>query len=114
MEKTASTALDWSSGTDRKLIAARLEAHSYDLARTLLRARREDKPGLIEGIAPRAGWEAGLVRNNAEWDQFHEMRNVTAHPYDAEKAAAIFLGLHEFIEAVSHMLTAAETREHAS
>jgi nucleotidyltransferase substrate binding protein (TIGR01987 family) len=94
--------------------------YAYALAIKLIErvAEERENPDRVAGLnfrnLIRAGWEAGLVRNNAEWDQFREMRNVTAHTYDAEKAAAIFLGLHEFIAAISHMLTAAEAREHAS
>jgi nucleotidyltransferase substrate binding protein (TIGR01987 family) len=46
----------------------------------------------------RTAWEQGLIASEwADWHRFREMRNITSHTYDEEKAKAVAAAVPEFL-----------------
>ena len=58
----------------------------------------------------RIGAENHLIVDVTKWIQYHELRNITSHTYEAEKADAVFSGAFRFIDDAKGLLAALERR----
>jgi len=45
----------------------------------------------------RTAQDSGLIRDSLQFRSYREMRNITSHSYDEEKAEQIVNGLHVFV-----------------
>lgn len=100
-------------GLERAFRTAAIKSFEYTYALALkaierTMAERAAQPETVEQAQFRAllrmAWEQGLIQDRDRWLEFREMRNITAHTYDADKAAQILAGLPMFITAVHHLL----------
>ena len=79
--------------------------YSYELCVKSLRRQLEelaDSPADIDALGYRdmlrVAVERGLVDDALPWFGFRELRNITSHAYDPEKAARVFDGIPVFLE----------------
>ncbi len=79
--------------------------YSYELCVKSLRRQLEelaDSPADIDALGYRdmlrVAAERGLIQNALPWFGFRELRNITSHAYDPDKAARVFDGIPEFLE----------------
>ncbi len=78
--------------------------YTYELCVKFLRRQLEemaDSPGDIDALGYkdmlRLGVERGLVNDAVPWFGFRELRNITSHAYDPDKAAQVFQGIPAFL-----------------
>jgi nucleotidyltransferase substrate binding protein (TIGR01987 family) len=78
--------------------------YTYELCVKFLRRQLEemaDSPGDVDALGYkdmlRLGVERGLVNDAVPWFGFRELRNITSHAYDPEKAAQVFQGIPAFL-----------------
>lgn len=78
--------------------------YTYELCVKFLRRQLEemaDNPGDIDALGYRdmlrLGVERGLVNDAVAWFGFRELRNITSHAYDPDKAAQVFQGIPKFL-----------------
>lgn len=78
--------------------------YSYELAVRLLKRKLQEgleSASEIDRLSfrdlVRVGAERGFVSDPQAWFRFREMRNVTSHAYDDEKAESVFLATPEFL-----------------
>ena len=79
--------------------------YSYELCVKSLRRQLEelaDSPADIDALGYRdmlrVAAERALIQNTLPWFGFRELRNITSHAYDPDKAARVFDGIPEFLE----------------
>lgn len=58
----------------------------------------------------RTAGEKGLINNVETWFKYRQMRNITAHTYDHEKAQLVYQGTLAFIEDARALLQILEAR----
>lgn len=58
----------------------------------------------------RAAGQAGLVDDVAAWFEFHKMRNLTSHTYNAQVAEAVYASARNFAGAARALLAELEQR----
>ena len=58
----------------------------------------------------RAGAEKGLIADVEAWLRYRQMRNITAHTYDHDKAKQVYLGTVLFLSDARALLAALEAR----
>lgn len=58
----------------------------------------------------RTAGEKGLINNVETWFKYRQMRNITAHTYDHEKAQIVYQGTLAFIEDARALLQILEAR----
>ena len=78
--------------------------YTYELSVKFLRRQLEemaDSPGDIDALGYkdmlRLAAERGLVNDAVLWFGFRELRNITSHAYDPDKAAQVFNGIPAFL-----------------
>ena len=78
--------------------------YTYELCVKSLRRQLEamsDSPAELDALGYRdmirTGVERGLIKTEAEWFRYRELRNITAHVYDPAKAVQVFGKLPEFL-----------------
>ena len=78
--------------------------YTYELCVKSLRRQLEamsDSPAELDALGYRdmirTGVERGLIKAEAEWFRYRELRNITAHVYDPAKAAQVFDKLPVFL-----------------
>ena len=78
--------------------------YTYELSVKCMRRQLEalaDSPSSIDELGfkdmVRAAAERGLLDNPQAWFGYRELRNATAHTYDADKALAVFTALPDFL-----------------
>ena len=84
--------------------------YTYELSVKYMRRYLEaqaDSPSSIDVLGfkdmIRAAAERGLVDNPLAWFGYRELRNATAHTYDADKALAVFTALPDFLLHAEHL-----------
>jgi len=77
--------------------------YTFELSWKMLKRQLEQElpsPAEVDGYSYRqlirVGAERGLVQNVEAWFDYRELRNITSHTYDEEKAAKVFEGLPAF------------------
>ena len=69
---------------------------------------------IVDGVTRRelfrVGAENRLIDDVAQWMEFHQSRNLTAHTYDAENAGQAFSSALIFIDAASSFLKRLDVR----
>jgi nucleotidyltransferase substrate binding protein (TIGR01987 family) len=55
--------------------------------------------------------EKGLIQNIEAWFEYRQMRNITSHTYDHEKAQQIYEMTSEFLKDTSKLLNKLEQRD---
>ena len=69
---------------------------------------------IVDGVTRRelfrVGAENRLIDDVAQWMEFHQSRNLTAHTYDAENAGQEFSSALIFIDAASYFLKRLDVR----
>jgi nucleotidyltransferase substrate binding protein (TIGR01987 family) len=85
--------------------------YTYELCVKSLRRQLEelaDSPAEIDALGYkdmlRVAVERGLVANAVPWFGFRELRNITSHAYDPDKAARVFDGIPQFLEHAQQLL----------
>ena len=58
----------------------------------------------------RTAYEAGLVENPVSFKLYREMRNITSHTYDGDKAEEIIAVIGSFLKEVRYVLEQIKTR----
>lgn len=58
----------------------------------------------------RVGGERGLIIDAEPWFDYRELRNITSHTYDEEKAARVFAALPQFALHAGELLCALKQR----
>ena len=75
---------------------------SHKMLRRVLEATAADAELMEQMTFPaliRTGWEQGLVAGGwPAWDGFRNMRNITSHTYDANKAIEVAARVPTFLE----------------
>jgi nucleotidyltransferase substrate binding protein (TIGR01987 family) len=89
----------------------------YELSVRMLKRRIEldsATPGEVDMLnfrdLLRVAGEMGLIANVVAWFTYRQMRNITAHTYDPEKAQQIHLGVPAFIDDAEALLARLESR----
>jgi nucleotidyltransferase substrate binding protein (TIGR01987 family) len=79
--------------------------YTYELCVKSLRRQLEelaDSPAEIDALGYkdmlRVAVERGLIADVLPWFGFRELRNITSHAYDPDKAARVFDGIPQFLE----------------
>lgn len=77
--------------------------YTFELSWKMLKRQLEQElpsPTEVDGYSYRQlfriGAERGLVQNVEAWFDYRELRNITSHTYDEEKAARVFDALPAF------------------
>jgi nucleotidyltransferase substrate binding protein (TIGR01987 family) len=85
--------------------------YTYELCVKSLRRQLEelaDSPAEIDALGYkdmlRVAVERGLVADAVPWFGFRELRNITSHAYDPDKAARVFDGIPEFLVHAQQLL----------
>ena len=85
--------------------------YSYELCVKSLRRQLEelaDSPADIDALGYkdmlRVAVERGLIQDALPWFGFRELRNITSHAYDPDKAAQVFDGIPVFLEHAQRLL----------
>lgn len=89
----------------------------YELAVKMLR-RQLEKDAAVPADIDAAGYrdlirmaaEAGLIQNVPAWFEYRDLRNITAHTYDPEKARRVFSSAPALLLDTRQLLAALETR----
>jgi nucleotidyltransferase substrate binding protein (TIGR01987 family) len=93
--------------------AASIQAfeYSYELCVKMLQRQLELTASSTQNIdhlsfrdLVRTGAEKGLIADPNPWFQYRELRNITAHTYDEEKADRVYKVLPEFLTAAKLLL----------
>lgn len=78
--------------------------YTYELCVKSLRRQLEelaDSPAEIDALGYkdmlRVAVERGLIADALPWFGFRELRNITSHAYDPDKAAQVFTGIPAFL-----------------
>lgn len=78
--------------------------YSYDLCVKSIRRQLEemsDSPGELDALGYkdmlRMAVERGLIQDATPWFGFRELRNITSHAYNPEKAAKVYAGIPVFV-----------------
>jgi nucleotidyltransferase substrate binding protein (TIGR01987 family) len=78
--------------------------YTYELSVKYIRRQLEalaDSPSSIDELGfkdmVRAAAERGLIDSPQAWFGYRELRNATAHTYDADKALLVFTALPDFL-----------------
>jgi len=99
--------------------AAAIQAfeYSYELCVKMLQRQLESMSASALNIDHlsfrdliRTGAEKGLITNPTAWFQYRELRNITAHTYDEEKADRVYKILAEFLSAARLLLKELSSR----
>ena len=61
----------------------------------------------------RVAAEKGLIQNIEAWFEYRQMRNITSHTYDHEKAQQIYDMTSDFLKDASKLLNKLEQRDEA-
>lgn len=61
----------------------------------------------------RVAAEKGLIQNIEAWFEYRQMRNITSHTYDHEKAQQIYEKISDFLKDASKLLNKLEQRDEA-
>jgi len=61
----------------------------------------------------RVAAEKGLIQNIEAWFEYRQMRNITSHTYDHEKAQQIYEKTSDFLKDASKLLNKLEQRDEA-
>jgi len=61
----------------------------------------------------RSATEKGLVKNIDAWFEYRQMRNITSHTYDHEKARQVYDMTSDFLKDARKLLNKLEQREDA-
>jgi nucleotidyltransferase substrate binding protein (TIGR01987 family) len=87
----------------------------FDLSGKMIRRRLEldsDSPADVERLnyrdLLRTAAEKGLVADVAAWFRYRELRNITSHSYDREKAMDVYRGTLRFAVDAAALLTGLE------
>jgi nucleotidyltransferase substrate binding protein (TIGR01987 family) len=85
--------------------------YSYELCVKSLRRQLEelaDSPADIDALGYkdmlRMAVERGLIEDALPWFGFRELRNITSHAYDPDKAAQVFDGILVFLDHAQRLL----------
>jgi nucleotidyltransferase substrate binding protein (TIGR01987 family) len=85
--------------------------YTYELCVKSLRRQLEelaDSPADVDALGYkdmlRVAVERGLLVNAVPWFGFRELRNITSHAYDTDKAARVFDGIPLFLEHAQQLL----------
>ena len=85
--------------------------YSYELCVKSLRRQLEelaDSPADIGALGYkdmlRVAVERGLIKDALPWFGFRELRNITSHAYDPDKAAQVFDGIPAFLDHAQRLL----------
>jgi nucleotidyltransferase substrate binding protein (TIGR01987 family) len=85
--------------------------YSYELCVKSLRRQLEelaDTPAEIDALGYkdmlRVAVERGLIQDALPWFGFRELRNITSHAYDPDKAAHVFEGIPVFLNYAQRLL----------
>jgi nucleotidyltransferase substrate binding protein (TIGR01987 family) len=101
--------------------AAAIQAfeYTYELSFKMLRRMLEQivpNPGELREMAfmdlIRTAAEAGLIQDVAAFRVYREMRNITSHTYDEEKAEQMLTVLDQFVIDMRFILVELERRNH--
>ena len=93
--------------------AAAIQAfeYTYELSIKMLRRQLEQIVAYPAGLRQmafmdvvRSGFEAGLVKQVPLFKVFKEMRNITSHTYDPDKAEEVLAIIDQFVENVRFLL----------
>jgi len=78
--------------------------YTYELCVKSLRRQLEamsDSPADVDALGYRdmirSGVERGLLKSDEPWFGYRELRNITSHVYDPEKAERVFGALPQFL-----------------
>ena len=79
---------------------------TYDLSHKMLRrvlaevmADADDVSLMTFSQLIRTGWELGLLRGSwPTWEKIRELRNITSHTYDRDKAISVASQVPDFLE----------------
>ena len=96
--------------------------YSYELCHKMLRrhlAETEPSRDVVEAMSfpdlIRTGWERGLLAHSWDrWKDFRTHRGTTSHPYDRQKAEAVFAAIPDFLTEARFLLSRIETDRPAS
>ena len=108
-------------GLREQFRAASIQAfeYTYELAVKMIRRqlaqivtipaelRHMTYPDLIRTAA-----ESGLVRDVSDFKRYRELRNITSHTYEEERAEEVLSILDEFIRKMNELLTELQKRNH--
>jgi nucleotidyltransferase substrate binding protein (TIGR01987 family) len=85
--------------------------YTYELCVKSLRRQLEelaDSPAEIDSLGYkdmlRVAVERGLIADALPWFGFRELRNITSHAYDPDKAAQVFAGIPAFLASAQQLL----------
>lgn len=85
--------------------------YSYELCVKSLRRQLEelaDSPADIDALGYkdmlRVAVERGVIEDALPWFGFRELRNITSHAYDPDKAAQVFDGIPAFLDHAQRLL----------
>lgn len=85
--------------------------YSYELCVKSLRRQLEelaDSPADIDALGYkdmlRTAVERGLIQDALPWFGFRELRNITSHAYDPDKATRVFDGIPLFLDHAKRLL----------
>lgn len=99
--------------------AAAIQAfeYSYELGVKMLQRQLESMSPSVQNIDHlsfrdliRTGAEKGLIANPTAWFHYRELRNITAHTYDEDKADRVYKILAEFLNAAQLLLKELSSR----
>jgi nucleotidyltransferase substrate binding protein (TIGR01987 family) len=86
--------------------------YTFELSWKMLKRQLEQElpsPTEVDGYSYRQlfriGAERGLVQDVEAWFDYRELRNITSHTYDEEKAAKVFAALPTFVGHAEELLT---------
>lgn len=89
----------------------------YELSIKMLKRQMEidsSSPGEIDRVnfrdMLRMGGEKGLIEDVEAWFRYRQMRNVTAHTYDHDKAVETYQGIVGFLSDARGLLACLEAR----
>jgi nucleotidyltransferase substrate binding protein (TIGR01987 family) len=84
--------------------------YTYKLSVKFMRRQLEafaDSPSAIDELGfkdmVRAAAERGLIDDPQTWFSYRELKNITAHTYDADKALTVFTELHAFLSSAERL-----------